>query len=595
MSSRSRAEGRRRAALVGIWGVLIAGGGSERAWAQPTPTPTPTPSPAAAAGPVASSGNRTLGASRASAAALASERLEIDNCPPKPLLLPDRMRKIAAEHYDRGDVLYVQGDYVGAVSEFIASYCLIPHYSVLKDIGQSYERQLEYSRAIAYLKRYVDGVPANATPSACGPAPQEDKRNVAARVEVLSSLPARINVATEPTGAEITLTDDQGIVARSISTAGGAQLLARAGTYRITMTKPGFVTRTEDISVEIGKPYSQFFPLSRESGHLSVQAIPGNARLFLDDRFVGIGRYEADLAGDDYTLLVEASDRISERRKIEVKPRQTERVVVQLSPRPQSGRLQLLVFAPFAGGAVLGGSLNGTSDSVAAIGALGGLAIGGVAGYIAIPDDIPLGTSSAAITGSLAGLGLGLFSALAADGVEDNDYVGPAVAFGTVAGGAAGYYGASRLGLSAGDAALINSGMVWGGVYGGLFAAAFDNPETIDYSLAAGGLGLGLITSGLLVRSFSISRAHAALIDLGGVGGLVLSAGVRSLIDRGEDASGERQANFALGGITIGLAGAALATRNFDDPVAPNMQPSVGRVSTIDGGSVPSYGVTGSF
>jgi hypothetical protein len=530
-----------------------------------------------------------------SSAALAAERLEIDNCPAKPLLLADRMRKVAAEHYDRGDVLYVQGDYVGAVSEFIASYCLIPHYTVLKDIGQAYERQLEYSRAIAYLKRYVDSVPANATPSACGPPPQEDKRNVAARVEVLASLPARIGVATDPAGAEITLTGPEGIVARSVSTTGGGQLLARAGTYRITVTKPGFVTRTEDISVEIGKPYSQFYPLSRERGHLSVQAIPGNARLFLDDRFVGIGRYEADLPGDDYTLLVESADRISERRKIEVKPRQTERVVVQLPPRPQNGRLQLLVFAPFATGVVLGGSLANASDSVAAIGSTAGLAIGGVAGYIAIPDDIPLGTSSAAITGALGGAGMGLFTALAADGETDNSYLGPAIALGTVVGGAAGYYSAYRLGLSAGDAALINSGMVWGGVYGGLFAAVFDNPETIDYSLAAGGLGLGFITSGLLVRSFSISRAHAALIDLGGVGGLVLSAGFRSIIDQGEAASSERQANFALGGITIGLAGAALLTRSYDDPVAPNMQPSVGRVSTIDGGTVPSYGVAGSF
>jgi hypothetical protein len=521
-------------------------------------------------------------------------RLEIDDCGARPALPIERIRVLAGEHYDRGDVLYVQGDYVGAVSEFVASYCLSPYFSVLKDIGQAYERQLEYSRAIAYLQRYVDDIPADAKGKPCGPAPQEDKRNVSARIAVLSSLPARISVATDPADAEITLTGEDGLVARGVSVGGSGQVLARAGTYVMTVRKPGFVTFTKELSAEIGKPYSYIVPLKRESGHLSVQVVPGNARLFLDDRFVGIGRYEDELPGATYTLLVEASDRISERRKIEVKARQHERVVVQMAPRPQSGRTQMLAYSTIAGASVLAGSLAGSSTSVATIGALGGLAIGGVSGYVAIPDNISLGTSSATITGSIGGGSIGTLLALAIGGDDENVYTGPSLALGTVIGGAAGFYAAHRINLSAGDAALVNTGMVWGGVYGGLFAAVFDNPQTIDYSLTAGGVGLGLITSGLLLRSFSISRSHAALIDLGGVGGLVLSAGVRSLIDQ-EDASIERQANFALAGATIGLAGAALLTRNYDDPAVPNVQPSLGRVSTLGGGSTTSYGVVGSF
>lgn len=524
----------------------------------------------------------------------AAPRLEIDDCGARPALPIERMRVLAGEHYDRGDVLYVQGDYVGAVSEFVASYCLIPYFSVLKDIGQAYERQLEYSRAIAYLQRYVDDIPADAKGKPCGPAPQEDKRNVSARIAVLSSLPARISVATDPPDAEITLTGEDGLVARGVSVGGSGQVLARAGAYVMTVRKPGFVTYTKEISAEIGKPYSYIVPLKRESGHLSVQVVPGNARLFLDDRFVGIGRYEDDLPGATYTLLVESSDRISERRKIEVKAKQHERIVVQLAPKPQSGRTQMLAYSTIAGASVLAGSLAGSSTSVATIGAIGGLAIGGVAGYVAIPEDVSLGTSSATITGSIGGGSIGTLLALAIAGEDGNEYIGPSLAIGTALGGAAGFYAGTTINLSAGDAALVNTGMVWGGVYGGLFAAVFDNPETIDYSLTAGGVGLGLITSGLLVRSFSISRAHAALIDLGGVGGLVLSAGVRSLIDQ-EDASSERQANFALAGATIGLAGAALLTRNYDDPAVPNVQPSLGRVSTIDGGSTTSYGVVGSF
>jgi hypothetical protein len=274
----------------------------------------------------------------AASAAFTDQRLEIDDCGARPSLPIERLRQLAGEHYDRGDVLYVQGDYVGSVSELVSSYCLIPHYSVLKDIGQAYERQLEYSRAIAYLKRYVDAIPPDAKGAACGPSPQEDKRNVSARIEVLATLPARISVATQPGDAEITLTGEDGVVARGVSTttSSGGQVSARAGRYLMTVRKAGYVTHTQEITTEIGKPYAFVIPLRREVGHLSVQIIPGNARLFLDDRFVGVGRYEADLPGDTYTLLVESSERIPERRKIEVKPLQTERVVVRLAPKPQS-------------------------------------------------------------------------------------------------------------------------------------------------------------------------------------------------------------------------------------------------------------------
>ncbi len=525
-----------------------------------------------------------------------ADRLEIDDCGARPELTAERLRKLAGEHYDRGDVLYVQGDYVGAVSELVSSYCLLPHYRVLKDIGQAYERQLEYSRAIAYLKRYVAAVPDDAKAAACAPDPQQDKRNVSARIEVLSSLPARIRIATEPPGAEVTLTGDDGLIARGVAGEGGGLLLARAGRYEMVVSQPGFVARRQRILAEIGKPYSYVFQLERERGHLDVQAVPGNARLFLNDRFVGTGRYQADLSSDTYTLTVEAPERISERRRIEVRPKQTEHVVVELPPRPQNGRTQLLVYSGFAGGAVLAGSLANTNSDVAFIAGVTGLAVGGIGGYLGIPDDLRLGTSSLTITGSL---GAGLFSTLVTSAVTDDAaYLGPIGALGTVAGGAAGYAVGELARLGPGDAALINSGLVWGTVYGALFATAFDNPEDIDVSLAAGGMGLGLLTSSLLMRQFSVSRAHAALIDLGGVGGLVVSASVRSLIDqRSGDgtASAERQAHFALGGLTLGLAAAALLTRNYDSAAAPRLAPSVGRLSALDGASVASYGVTGQF
>ena len=52
--------------------------------------------------------------------------LEIDDCAPAPQVTPDQLIKIASEHFERGEVLYVQGDYKGAVKELVAAYCIKP-------------------------------------------------------------------------------------------------------------------------------------------------------------------------------------------------------------------------------------------------------------------------------------------------------------------------------------------------------------------------------------------------------------------------------------------------------------------------------------
>nr|MBA3452799.1 hypothetical protein [Deltaproteobacteria bacterium] len=120
--------------------------------------------------------------------------LEIDDCrQADPTLTPDQLRARGSEHYQRGGTLYIQGDYAGAIDEFVAAYCLIPFYTILKDIGQAYERRLEYELAIGYLKRYVSAVPADAkAANQCATDPQEDKANVLRRISVLGNLTAKV-------------------------------------------------------------------------------------------------------------------------------------------------------------------------------------------------------------------------------------------------------------------------------------------------------------------------------------------------------------------------------------------------------------------
>ena len=44
--------------------------------------------------------------------------LEIDDCRPQAETDPDKLRKLGSEHFQRGEVLYVQGDYQGAIEHY---------------------------------------------------------------------------------------------------------------------------------------------------------------------------------------------------------------------------------------------------------------------------------------------------------------------------------------------------------------------------------------------------------------------------------------------------------------------------------------------
>jgi tetratricopeptide (TPR) repeat protein len=264
--------------------------------------------------------------------------LEIDDCKQTDLT-KDQIFKQGSEHFDRGETLYVQGDYEGAVRELVYSYCLVPSfYTILEDIGQAYERNLDYEKAVGYLERFVREVPANArAASACATDPQQDKLNVARRVEVLKKLRAKVYVETSPAGAKITIANRSGVAARARS---GDTIEVLGGHYDMTIELDGFEPHHQAIDVRIGKPYTFFVPLV---------ALPSDARIFLGDRLVGIGHIDVALEGNSYQVTLEAPDRVTDKRKIEILANQVKHVQVELAPQRQFGRRQLIVFSTAAG------------------------------------------------------------------------------------------------------------------------------------------------------------------------------------------------------------------------------------------------------
>ncbi|HSN29058.1 MAG TPA: PEGA domain-containing protein [Kofleriaceae bacterium] len=517
--------------------------------------------------------------------------LEIDDCRPTTSKDP---KAEAHDRFERGQLLYDQGDYDGAVKELVAAYCLAPHWLPLMSIGQSYERMLEYEKAIAYFERFVMAVPKDAKPAKpCDPDPQEQKALIAARIRVLENLPAKVRVNTEPPDAHIVIANEARKEAESRS---GKEIEVAGGRYTMTIDREGYQTVTQEIVTEVGKPYTFFEKLQPKRGRVRIHVVPEDARLFVDKRQVGTGVYEADLPGGKYTLSAEQPDFITATREIDVIADRDTTINVELDPKPQIGRRQLIAYATAAGG-VAGGTLTGAQNNglYDFIGVVGGGLAGGAAAWFGA-GDVPLGTSSLTITSSVFG-GVAGF-ATASIFTDSGNAIAPALGGGLVLGGLGGYYAGQYFHVRPGDAALVNSGALWGSVTGGLFSISFDSNSThrsIDSGIVLSGLGIGMVGGALLAHNYTVSRGHAALIDASGVLGIVLGLAANSIVQRatGDSStatSDQRTANFALGGMGVGLIVGGILTRHMDEP-ALAVTPVMNKAATANGSTTTTFGI----
>ncbi len=520
-------------------------------------------------------------------------KLEIDDCPPPPALDQAAILDVASEHYDRGTVLFLQGDYEGAIQESVAFLCLVPTGSdVLYNVGQSYERLLEFEKAIGYYQRYVIAKRGDTA------AEVAERQNVASRIQVLQRLPARVQVTSDPAGASVAFTDEYG-VRKNFGEVRAEPFEVRAGSYTMTVTLAGYATVEKQLEARIGQPYSFFIPLQPRKGRLVVTAEPADARIFVDDRLAAIGRYVEEVPRGTYEIMVESTGRVSAKQIVEVVADRDTEIPVRLDKLSTSGRRQLLVGAAIAGG-VLGSLAFGVLDEdtvgQGGLGFLGGVGLGLLGGWVGIPGDIEVGSSSYIISAGLvgaveAGLIASVFTAGETDGV---DTIGAIAAGGMAIGAAFGAATASTFDLDAGDAALLNTGALWGVITGGLFAVVFESRPKISQLLALGGLNLGIVTTALLSRQVEVSRRHVAIIDLAGLAGMGIAVAAQAAIDDARDIPEDevdpaRAAHFALAGMAAGLAFGGWATRNMDGPklgrVTPVVSPSHAGATVGVGGS----------
>jgi hypothetical protein len=461
---------------------------------------------------------------------------------------------------------------------------------VLKAIAQAHERKLHYEQAIAYFERYVLAIPDDAKDAT------QEKQTISTRIQVLANLPSKIQVATLPKGALVTFADDEGHRAEARADAEPIELVA--GHYTMTVALAGFETQARQVDIGIGKPYSFVAELPPLRGRLHIRTTPTDARIFLDDRLVGLGSWDDAVPAARYVVSIESPGFVTEKRRVEVAPSGDDTVAVELTPVRSSGKGQLVAAAAVAGvvsGASVGFAIDPNNSTGALVGGIGGAAVGLVGSWVGVPDDIPSGTSSYVITSSIIGYVQG--AATTSIFTDSKTLPGAVGVVGVLVGASFAALTAERFHPDAGDAALFNSAALWGGATGGLFAAAFGFPDRLTGAIIVGGLDAGVVTGALLARRYDISRRHAALVDLTGLAGLTVGVSIESAIDANRSAAvpTERIAHFALGGLAVGLVAGVWLTRNLDEPHASHLGPQITGMVDAGGHSVVGVGVGGAF
>jgi hypothetical protein len=200
-----------------------------------------------------------------------------------------------------------------------------------------------------------------------------------------------------------------------------------------------------------------------------------------------------------------------------------------------------------------------------------GIGAGFLGSFLATRDGIKVGTSSLMLGSAVWGTSFATSLSLGLD-VPARYIYGLAIA-GSGVGMTAGFLIARKTDISAGDAALVNSGGTWGTASGALLAQAIiRNPSGSQFGwFMLGGTTAGVLTGSLLAWKLELSRGHVGLIDVGGLAGTGLGFALGYVIGVNSQSEDNIQtgARYALGGMVLGLLAGAVFTRKYKGDVPP--------------------------
>jgi len=480
----------------------------------------------------------------------------------------DQVVDSSRSHFDRGRALHDEGRYEEAIEEFKAAYQLNPNPNALYNIGQAYERLLEYAASVEWFERYLKEAPPDAPSRAI----------VENRLRVLRGLPARISVTTFPEHVHATLRGGAGTFEADTPTL----FKVPAGAYTLELAQPGWDPESHAVSAELGQPYFYQWRLKRSTAPLTVFTRPRGARVFLDDKLVGETPFAGNVEAGRRKLLLEHPDYPWYRQDVDVQPNAPVKLEIKLRRPVRSGRTELVLASMIYGGVAgpllveafsTNSNFTQTSAGLATLllSSAAGIGTGFLASFLPTKDGIKVGHSSLIIGGGAWGT---TFGAAFGMGLK----VPAQYIYGmSLLGGALGITSTALItrfhDVMPGTAAILNTGGIWGTAAGAMLTKAIFSDAGVDtYGwFITGGVAVGVLTGSLIAWKLDVTRTHVLLIDLGGFVGTGLGFAIG--FAAGANAPGEDNVQsacrYGLGGMALGLLAAAVATRGYKGDLPP--------------------------
>ena len=246
----------------------------------------------------------------------------------------------------------------------------------------------------------------------------------------------------------------------------------------MTIDREGYHTVTREIVAEVGKPYTFFEKLEPRRGRLRVHVDPRGGAAVRRQAPGRHGRVRGGSAGRALHAVGGVAGLRDRHARGRVLADRDTTINVELDAdaaarRAPAARSTARVAGGVAGGTLTGAQGNGAVRLDRRRRRLGG---GCARRRTSAPGMFRSARSSLTITSSLARW-CGAAMRPRAIFTDDGNVIAPALGGGLVLGAFAGYYAGQHLHVRPGDAALVNSGALWGSVAGGLFAISFDTSD----------------------------------------------------------------------------------------------------------------------
>jgi len=221
-------------------------------------------------------------------------------------------RDQAAEHFALAESAEKRKDWRGAISEYELAYQASPHPWAHFNVAVNYERLGEGRSAASYFRRYLDESKE-----------AKDREEVNARIERLRNRPSRVEITTNPAGAEVFVDGDaHGRAPQTLELAAGSHELHIAHAGRRSAPRP--------VVVEFGEAINLRIDLDARPGALVVRSNITGAEVRLNGEVVGQTPFSGSFPAGKYQLLVSKPGYRSIQRAVTIPPEGSEQLRADL-------------------------------------------------------------------------------------------------------------------------------------------------------------------------------------------------------------------------------------------------------------------------